>query len=203
MKNLPKIVNKKHKLESGNPVPDEMMNEWGHPSSEHLVFVGCTTIRNKQTRVDEETEEKTDVLIVSHISTWNKVNPNEKTATQLKKEKAQLKTNTPKPKKPTKQDLKDECKSNGLKVGGNMSQLQSRLDTFYAQCGAGERSDDWKRKIEETMRSASLPTTDGIYQCCSCEAFFNTPTDDDQCPHCFSGNWIEGAIDDPAKEESE
>lgn len=132
MQNLPKIVNRKHNLENGNPVPNDMMNEWGHPSSEHLVFMGCTTIRNKQTRVDEKTDVKTDVLIVSHISTWKKVNPNEKTATQLKKEKAQRKANIPKPKKRTKQDLKDECKAMGLKVGGNMSQLQARLDAHYA-----------------------------------------------------------------------
>ena len=39
------------------------------------------------------------------------------------------------------------------------------------------------------------------YQCCSCEAFFNIPNDDDQCPHCFSGNWVEGAIDDSLGEK--
>lgn len=133
MQNLPKETKTKHKLENGNPVPSENMNEWGHPSSEHYVFVGNTTIRNTHTRVDEETDEKRKFLVVSHISTWKKVNPNEKTATQLKKEKAQRKNDTPtKPKKRTKQELKDECKAMGLKVGGNISQLQERLDAHYA-----------------------------------------------------------------------
>lgn len=131
MQNLPKETTTKHKLVNGNLVPSEKMNEWGHPSSEHYVFVGTTTIRNEHTRVDEETDEKRKVLIVSHISTWKPVS-NEKTATQLKKEKAQRKANKPKPKKRTKQELKDECKAMGLKVGGNMSQLQARLDNFYA-----------------------------------------------------------------------
>ena len=130
MQDLPKETTTKHKLVSGKPVPNDMMNEWGYPSSEHLVFVGCETIRNKHTRVDEKTDEKHKVLIVSHINTWKKVNPNEKTATQLKKEKAQ--PDTPKPKKPSKQELKDECKAMGLKVSGNMSQLQERLDAHYA-----------------------------------------------------------------------
>lgn len=135
MQNLPKEMTTKHKLENGNPVPSEKMNKWGHPSSEHYVFVGSTTIRNTHTRVDEKTDEKRKVLIVSHISTWKPVS-NEKTATQLKKEKAQRKAQRkagiPKPKKRTKQELKDECKAMGLKVGGNMSQLQARLDNFYA-----------------------------------------------------------------------
>lgn len=132
MQNLPKETNRKNLLENGNPVPNDMMSEWGYPSSEHLVFVGCTTTKNEQTRVDEETDEKHKVLVVIHVSTWKKVNPNEKTATQLKKEKSQRVAGIPKPKKRTKQDLKDECKAMGLKVGGNMSQLQARLDAHYA-----------------------------------------------------------------------
>jgi len=132
MQNLPQIVNKKHKLVDGNPVPSEKMNEWGHPSSEHYVFEGSIVIRNEHTRVDEETDEKRKVLIVSYISTWSAVNPDEKTATQLKNEKAQRKAGIPKPKKRTKQDLKDECKAMGLKVGGNKAQLEARLDAHYA-----------------------------------------------------------------------
>jgi len=42
---------------------------------------------------------------------------------------------------------------------------------------------------------------DEAYQCCSCEGFFAQPTDAHECPHCLSGNWVEGAIDDPRGEE--
>lgn len=134
MQNLPKETTTKNKcVETGLPVPAEKMNEWGQPSSEHYVFAGCTAIRNTHTRVDEETDEKRKVLVITYSNWWKLINPNEKTATQLKKEKAQRKANKPKkPKKPSKQELKDECKAMGLKVGGNMSQLQARLDAHYA-----------------------------------------------------------------------
>tara|TARA_R110002020_G_scaffold206040_1_gene411049 strand:+ start:1921 stop:2253 length:333 start_codon:yes stop_codon:yes gene_type:complete len=45
---------------------------------------------------------------------------------------------------------------------------------------------------------------EGEYQCGSCENFFSTHADDgygDECPHCGSGNWVKGAIDDPYSEE--
>ena len=96
-----------HMTTGGTQVPAERTNQLGYPAKEFYFYAGN--------------------------GLWTKVNPNEKTATQLKKENAQRKANKPKkPKKPSKQQLKDECKAMGLKVGGNMSQLQARLDNFYA-----------------------------------------------------------------------
>ncbi len=152
MQNLPQIVNRKHKLENGNPVPSEKMNEWGHPSSEYYEFAGSTVIRSEHTRVDEKTDEKRKVLVVSYISTWKPIS-NEKTATQLKKEKAQRKakrkSNIPKPKKRTKEELKDECRAFGLPVGGNKADLEERLDRYYKQVADVEGyNDDAKEEGE-------------------------------------------------------
>jgi len=36
-----------------------------------------------------------------------------------------------------------------------------------------------------------------MYQCGSCEQEFHEPNSEKQCPHCGSGNWVEGHIDDP------
>lgn len=54
-------------------------------------------------------------------------------------------------------------------------------------------AEEWLRnkRAQQMMQDAA----DGDYQCGSCESFFNAPNDDDQCPHCFSGNWVEGSID--------
>lgn len=42
--------------------------------------------------------------------------------------------------------------------------------------------------------------TSGNYQCGSCEKFFDEPIDG-ECPHCKSGNWVKGCIDDPEPEK--
>lgn len=34
------------------------------------------------------------------------------------------------------------------------------------------------------------------YQCGSCEKTFFNLTKDNECPHCESGNWVEGSIDE-------
>ena len=138
MQNLPQIVNKKHKLVNGNPVPSEKMNKWGHPSSEHYVFEGSIVIRNEHTRVDEETDEKRKVLIVSYISTWSAINPNEKTATQLHKEKtARKKKNTSVNAKAaryakgvSKNALYQQCLKRGLPVSGTKLQMATRILAF-------------------------------------------------------------------------
>lgn len=36
---------------------------------------------------------------------------------------------------------------------------------------------------------------DKKYQCGSCEQYFDEP-EDGQCPHCGSGNYVQGCIDD-------
>lgn len=33
------------------------------------------------------------------------------------------------------------------------------------------------------------------YQCGSCEQFFAAPDENNECPHCGSGNWVKGPID--------
>ena len=39
------------------------------------------------------------------------------------------------------------------------------------------------------------------YQCGSCEQFFAAPDKEGECPHCGSGNWFKGTIDEPEPEE--
>jgi hypothetical protein len=39
------------------------------------------------------------------------------------------------------------------------------------------------------------------YQCGSCENTFDVLFDGSVCPYCFSGNWVDGHIDDPVAEE--
>jgi len=34
-------------------------------------------------------------------------------------------------------------------------------------------------------------------QCCTCETVFTKPDEDNTCPNCGSGNWVEGYIDEP------
>lgn len=43
--------------------------------------------------------------------------------------------------------------------------------------------------------------TDGKYQCGSCERYFDELIDN-ECPHCGSGNWVEGCIDESKSPEN-
>lgn len=41
-----------------------------------------------------------------------------------------------------------------------------------------------------------------VCQCCSCEhIFIEADLDDGSCPHCLSGNWVRGYIDEPEPKE--
>jgi len=43
---------------------------------------------------------------------------------------------------------------------------------------------------------------DTTYQCCSCEqTFFESYLVDGGCPHCFSGNWVRGYIDETESQD--
>jgi len=49
-------------------------------------------------------------------------------------------------------------------------------------------------RTREEMNAAKIRT--GAHQCVSCENFFNEP-DGNHCPHCKSGNFVKGCIDEP------
>ena len=105
-----------HMTTGGAQVPTERLNQWGFPAQEFYFYAGN--------------------------GLWTEVNPNEKTATQLRKEKTMGKAGIPKPKKPTKEELKDECRAFGLPVGGNKADLEERLDRYYEQVADVEGYND-------------------------------------------------------------
>lgn len=91
-------------------VPQEELNEWGYPTDAY-TFKGCTTERTVITPEDGE-----PYTHVEHTNMYSK-------------------SNNPTQDKRTKDDLKEECKVLGLKIGGNKTDLLARLDAFYT---AGE-----------------------------------------------------------------
>lgn len=56
-----------------------------------------------------------------------------------------------------------------------------------------ERQNFMKELDSEIKKKKSKTTT---YQCGSCENEFKKPKDN-ECPHCGSGNFVEGCIDEP------
>jgi len=49
-------------------------------------------------------------------------------------------------------------------------------------------------EAEPNPKNIRLPQEE--YQCGSCEKYFTEPKDG-ECPHCGSGNWVKGCIDEP------
>jgi hypothetical protein len=130
MQDLPTETQTKSQTKDGTPIPADKMTEWGYPSSEHYVFAGSTVHRNTFTYNKGEENERT-VLISFYTNTFTPVNPNEKSATQLKKDKAMSKAGIVKPKAPTVPELKAELKALRLPVSGKKADLIARLNHFY------------------------------------------------------------------------
>ena len=86
-------------------VPQEELNEWGYPTDAY-TFIGCTTERTVMTPEDGE-----PYTHVEHTNMYSK-------------------SNNPTQDERTKDDLKEECKVLGLKIGGNKADLIARLDAF-------------------------------------------------------------------------
>jgi hypothetical protein len=51
-------------------------------------------------------------------------------------------------------------------------------------------------KVVQALVDQVCDITDGKYQCGSCECYFNE-LDEQECPFCGSGNFVEGCIDEP------
>jgi len=74
------------------------------------------------------------------------------------------------------------------------------LDYMVEDYGKSEEKNlqqivDKSIRVEKCVILETFDITDGKYQCCSCECFFDEP-DDGDCPFCGSGNFVEGCIDD-------
>jgi len=75
------------------------------------------------------------------------------------------------------------------------------LDSILTEYGKSEEkmlkdNVDDSIKVVHALAMQTFDITDGKYQCCSCECFFDEP-DDGYCPFCGSGNFVEGCIDEP------
>jgi rubrerythrin len=71
---------------------------------------------------------------------------------------------------------------------------------FVNRLGYFITEEDVPEDVEFTVELEDL--TDGKYQCGSCEQHFDEP-EDGSCPHCGSGNFVEGCIDDEERMEDE
>ena len=107
------VVESLHFTVNGNAIPKDELNQWGYPNSAY-TFKGCTTERTVMTPEDGE-----PYTHVQHTNMYSK-------------------SNNPTQNTRTKDDLKEECKVLGLKVGGNKADLIARLDAFYATVGEEE-----------------------------------------------------------------
>ncbi len=88
------------------------------------------------------------------------------------------------------------CKSSSISVDHTeMADLYAHVECLH--CGA-----EWNENFELVgitdieRPDPPWPNLDGKYQCCTCEKFFDILPEDKTCPHCGSGNWVEGCIDD-------
>jgi hypothetical protein len=52
---------------------------------------------------------------------------------------------------------------------------------------------------KSTQETVEIDLLEYEKQCCTCESFFYEPTENNECPKCGSGNWVEGCIDEPTK----
>jgi len=104
-----------HLTTDGVAIPQEELNEWGYPTGAY-TFKGCTTERTVMTPKEEDAEPYTHV---EHTNIYSK-------------------SNNPTQDRRTKNDLKEECRVLGLKIGGNKADLIARLDAFYEASDADD-----------------------------------------------------------------
>ena len=98
-----------HMTTGGTQVPAERLNEWGYPAQEFYFFAGN--------------------------GLWTEVNPNEKTATQLRKEKKHTVDNSEAAKMARtlyKDDLIKQCARLGLSTKGTKADLATRVVSLNA-----------------------------------------------------------------------
>ena len=128
MKQMKKVIQKKHERTNGQSIKEKDLNEWGYPNEDKFYFAGCTTTH---LAIPE-----TETLVITHTNKWvlRKVEHKKNAihvfdAEQFAKE---LKEAYDERQNMTVADLKEECRVVGLKVGGKKADLIARLDAHYA-----------------------------------------------------------------------
>ena len=128
MKQMKKVIQKKHERTNGQSIKEKDLNEWGYPNEDKFYFAGCTTTH---LAIPE-----TETLVITHTNKWvlRKVEHKKNAihvfdAEQFAKE---LKEAYDERQNMTVADLKEECRVLGLKVGGKKADLIARLDAHYA-----------------------------------------------------------------------
>ena len=128
MKQMKKVIQKKHERTNGQSIKEKDLNEWGYPNEDKFYFAGCTT---RHIAIPE-----TETLVITHTNKWvlRKVEHKKNAihvfdAEQFAKE---LKEAYDERQNMTVADLKEECRVLGLKVGGKKADLIARLDAHYA-----------------------------------------------------------------------
>ena len=77
------------------------------------------------------------------------------------------------------------------------------LDVEVEEYGKSEEK-NLQQMVDDTIEVVraivvgTFDITEGKYQCGSCECYFEAP-DDESCPFCGSGNYVEGCIDEGKK----
>ena len=128
MKQMKKVIQKKHERTNGQSIKEKDLNEWGYPNEDKFYFAGCTT---RHIAIPE-----TETLVITHTNKWvlRKVEHKKNAihvfdAEQFAKE---LKEAYDERQNMTVADLKEECRVLGLKVGGKKADLIARIDAHYA-----------------------------------------------------------------------
>ena len=128
MKQMKKVIQKKHERTNGQSIKEKDLNEWGYPNEDKFYFAGCTT---RHIAIPE-----TETLVITHTNKWvlRKVEHKKNAihvfdAEQFAKE---LKEAYDERQNMTVANLKEECRVLGLKVGGKKADLIARLDAHYA-----------------------------------------------------------------------
>jgi len=83
-----------------------------------------------------------------------------------------------------------------------IDELNALLDEYSIKEQAAIDSLKMETKVTQALVDQVCDITDGKYQCGSCECFFNK-LDEQECPFCGSGNWVEGGIDGSNIEDKE
>ena len=134
MKQMKKVIQKKHERTNGQSIKEKDLNEWGYPNEDKFYFAGCTTTH---LAIPE-----TETLVITHTNKWvlRKVEHKKNAFDVFDAENfaKKLKEACDEQQKRTVADLKEECRVLGLKVGGKKADLIARLDAHMLATLRGE-----------------------------------------------------------------
>lgn len=128
MKQMKKVIQKKHERKNGQSIKEKDLNEWGYPNEDKFYFAGCTTTH---LAIPE-----TETLVITHTNKWvlrKKEQASAPVADETPNVRDDLLPNicVNRWTQRTVADLKEECRVLGLKVGGKKADLIARLDAHY------------------------------------------------------------------------